>query len=375
MTINEILDVIVKRKINELNTKGYIPGGNNGPYYDNETPVRNTAHFITTLYYYYLRDQNPVYLDAINKCGDYLLSKEVRPFDKTVYCRQDKNKDLSNGVIGPAWVIEGLVSAFKASGERKYIDLAKKLFLMTPFDKEYKMWEIMDIDGKKKGFDLTFNHQLWFAAAGVQVLSVENDLEIRIRCKAFLNNIDEHIKSYSNGLIKHYINYGNFNENLKDKIYKLLKQKANQIRLYYKENGYHLFNIYAFALIKDHGFEIDYFNSKRFKKQVQYCFDKKLYKWLLRKSIRFDGNKMPHVKNNHFNIYGFSYNAPGFELPYIYKVFENIIGNKKDFVNLIVNKQIDLTYNEKDFTFNKNNEDSITLESRMYEYTRFLINK
>ena len=82
---------------------------------------------------------------------------------------------------------------------------------------------------------------------------------------------------------------------------------------------------------------------------------------------------MPNVKNNAVNIYGFPYNAPGFELPYIYKTFKYLVGDRKELVDDIIKKQMELTYcNEKE-GFYKNTEDSNTLEARIYEYVRALM--
>lgn len=51
-----------EKKINEFNKHGFIEGGHNGPYYDPETPVRNTAHASYLFLYYYPKtgEQNTI---------------------------------------------------------------------------------------------------------------------------------------------------------------------------------------------------------------------------------------------------------------------------------------------------------------------------
>ena len=69
-------------------------------------------------------------------------------------------------------------------------------------------------------------------------------------CFKYINSL---ITCYPNGLISHFIKlsnlYSKFNR-YKNGIKSLAKLVINKNKLYYKENGYHLFNMYAFALIK-----------------------------------------------------------------------------------------------------------------------------
>lgn len=376
MEMKSILDSIREKKINELDKYGYIKSGHNGPYYDTETPVRNTAHFATTFCYYYQLTKENKYFDAIKKCGDYLVSREARPMDTTFFCRSNKHKDLSNGIIGAAWAIEGLVSAYKIINDKRYIEVAKKVFLLFPFDERYNLWKVIDIDGNIRGFDTTFNHQLWFAAAGTIILSVIDDKKIRRRCDLFFNNISRIFSTYSSGLIKHSILTQETGMERVKNCLNQITQTYNKITfgksMQYKENGYHLFNLYAFALIKDHGYAIDLFKNTMFKKSLDYAFSNELYNWLERKNNKSDINIMPQIKNRTINIYGYSYNAPGFELPYITKVFQDNLIDKRTFVESVVQKQIDLTFDKDRISFCRNTEDENTLDSRIYELIRSL---
>lgn len=376
MEIDNIIDSIKEKKLNELNTYGHILSGHNGPYYDTDTPVRNTAHWATIFSYYYKKTQEKKYFNAVKTCGEYLVSKGARPMNASFFCRYNTVKDSANGTIGTAWAIEGLVSAYDIVKDKEYLEVAKEVFLLFPFDERYNLWKIIDVDGSIRGFDMTFNHQLWFATSGIILSTVLNDKEINRRCNRFFEDIENIFNVYKNGLVKHSIltRIG-----MADRIWSFLKRTRYCYRMIkthksmkYRENGYHLFNIYAFALIKDYGFELDLFKTEKFKKSLNYCFSEELYKWLEKKDIKHDINVMPKVINRKINIYGYSYNAPGFEMPYIYRVFSSRLGDKSEFVKKVVRKQVDLTFDKKSMSFCKNNDDEIILNARLYEYIRSL---
>lgn len=280
MSIENILEEHLKGKILELEVNGFILSGHNGPYYDFETPVRNTAHWLIIFSYYYEKTENKKYYEAVERCGNYLISKTARPMNSSFYCRFGGNKDFSNGVIGSAWAIEGLVSAYKITKKKKYIEVAEEVFLMHPFNDEDKLWKVINVDGSLRDYDLTFNHQLWFAASGTILLSAKDNLEIRRRCEVFFENLTKIYKVRKNGLIKHHIF---LSRNKIEKFKNILKVSRGiliKLRLkksiIYKENGYHLFNMYAFSLIKEHGYKLDLFESDSFEKSLNYCFGKKL---------------------------------------------------------------------------------------------------
>ena len=118
---NKKIDKIVASKLEELNQNGYLIGGHNGPYYDPETPVRNTAHWTCIFSHYYNETKDQKYYSAVKKCSEYLLSVKARPMNATFFCRTNKLKDFSNGTIGQAWAIEGIVEAYKTIKDERLI--------------------------------------------------------------------------------------------------------------------------------------------------------------------------------------------------------------------------------------------------------------
>jgi len=374
--INDIIPVIAEKHLLEINRQGSIAGGHNGPYYDIETSVRNTAHYAALFSYMYKITGDKKYYNGVKQCGDYLASNDSRPNNANFFCRQSTKKDMCNGTIGAAWAIEGLVESYKVVKDEKYINIAQEVFRLFPYDAAKNAWIIIDTDGAEKTIDITFNHQLWLAAAGIEILSVCQNTNIKESCDAFLYNIEKIFKTYSNGLIKHTMYTSS---DLKEKIINIARRGIYLLRMIrtgqsmkYKENGYHLFNIYAFAIIKDLGWEIPLFKTKKFKTALNYCFSDELYDWLEARSVHYDINRMTKVKNKEINIYGYPYNAPGFEIPYIYKVFKDNINASKDFVDNIIKKQMILTFDKDKMTFSKSCEDNIILDARIYEYVRSL---
>jgi hypothetical protein len=376
MDIQNILDNVSQRHLKILSEVGFIPGGHNGPYYDPETPVRNTAHWATIFAYQYKTTGEEKYLSAAKACGDYLLSNAMRPMNATFHCRTNVHKDLSNGTIGQAWAIEGLVAAYKATKQQEYLQLAKDVFLLHPFDERYKLWKVVNVDGSIRQFDMTFNHQLWFAASGALLLAEFPDKVIERQCKLFFDALPKTLRTYNSGLIKHaVINSVTLTDKLRNVIdwvnYKKQSLKSGK-NLQYKENGYHLFNLYAFAIIKQHFGELALFKLGNFKQALSYCFSEQLHDSLDKESRSLDLNDMPKVTTDKINIYGYSYNAPGFELPYIAAIFQQELAGQSELISKVIGKQIQYTYSQDDQIFCLQTEDSATLDSRIYEYVRFL---
>ena len=107
------------------------------------------------------------------------------------YCRKNPHKHLSNGVIGEAWAIEGLVKAYEIFKEDKYLNKAVEVFKNHPLDFDKGVWYTLNVDGSIRGINGTFNHQLWFTAAGFQILSVKDDSEIKETCDCFMKRVSK----------------------------------------------------------------------------------------------------------------------------------------------------------------------------------------
>ena len=186
----EIIDLLIHSAdvtISELDDKGYLLGGKNGPYNDPETPYRVCSHWIFIFNYLYEFTKEEKYLKAIKKIGNYLYDEYLDNENIVFKCRQKEGKDSVNGTIGNAWIIEGLIDLATILNDKKYYDIALKIFLSFPFDEHFGIWNRREYNGELLGYDGTFNHQLWLAAAGCQIIHYEDNKDIRKQIYTFLD--------------------------------------------------------------------------------------------------------------------------------------------------------------------------------------------
>jgi len=83
ITLYECLTKSAIKALSLQQKDGSMPAGHNGPYNDLETPVRNTGHWLMTFLKVYEITKEIRFLNAATKALCYLLSKQVRPRDKT----------------------------------------------------------------------------------------------------------------------------------------------------------------------------------------------------------------------------------------------------------------------------------------------------
>ncbi|MFU8692091.1 hypothetical protein ACNA6I_19920 [Rossellomorea sp. FS2] len=374
----KIIEEIAQPYYNQLKKNGFIRGGHNGPYVDYETPVRNTAHWLIIFSYLYRSTEKDEYLEAVTLAGDYLTSSTSRPMKNTFYARTNKKKDFSNGVIGQAWAIEALCEIFSLTNNKIYLDIALEVYHLHPFDEKLGLWKTVNVDGSIYDYDMTINHQLWFAASGAILYRYSNDENLKEKLDIFFNKLDLNLNLYRNGLIKHDVSStGKPKYQVQMTLRKLKYLKTNITKnklvasLRYKEIGYHTFNVYALALIYSNGFNHEFFNSEKFKSLLEYAFSNDISKELLKNNHHMDISNLPMKEVITVNRYGYPYNPYGFEIPFIYKVFKNKL-NREINVQSYIDKQMSLHYNTKTKSLDKNTEDAITLTSRIYELVRYL---
>lgn len=236
--------------------------------------------------------------------------------------------------------MEALLEAYELYNEIRLIDVAEEVFSLHPFDST-GVWKELNIDGTVRGVCETFNQQLWFAIIGSKILKHRKNEEIKLNVGAFLEGMSSHFGIYLNGIIKHTF------KSIKDP-YKMLIhiRRLNSSRGRKLALGYHSFNLYGFAMLKEMGYEIEFWKDIRFLRALN-AIETKRYKGQL--------------LNNEF---GFGYNVSGIEVAYVLKVF------RPDCVELQkcwVEKQLYLNYDFEKHLLCKNSLDPITLSARIYE--------
>ncbi len=333
---------------------GNMPQGHNGAYYDEETPVRNTSHWLITFLKAYSISQDKKLLYGAQKMAKYLSSSEARPMQATFWHRKNPHKDSCNGLIGQAWTIESLIISSQELERPELLDLAEKVFLLHPFDEQIGIWRRVGVDGSYLNYDMTFNHQLWFAAIG-GILAQYTSEEVRHRIMRFMHKMPDNFAVYSSGVIQHLLALNNFEwrkkleYSLNQPIFNLSKALHRNHQLAYKAIGYQSFNLYAFALLKQVYPEHHLWKNQKVKAAINYSMSKKYF---------------DDLENND---YGYPYNPTGFEMPFVIEIFQQ---NKQQEQTKWLSKQINLCYDFEQNLMSKNTQDLITLSARLYEATR-----
>ncbi|CUQ04841.1 MULTISPECIES: hypothetical protein [Bacillota] len=339
----------------------FAPAGMNGPYDNNDTELRNSAHWLIVFLYLKKQFNQNKYDIAITKLLTYLQDEANYGSNGAPLCRKDDNIDNVNGLIGPAWIAEAFIYVYKITGEKKYIKKAQDILCSTVFNPQEKMWEIVDTNGKNWGIDRTLNHQVWYAAIcmellhnGKGVLQGSERLEDEIR--QFLDRLPHMLRIYPNGVFMHIaLTISNIKYVLKYFIKALARFISGKIEnnskwdeFYQLEEGYLSFDVYGFAIIKQYAPELALFNSKKFVLATKLCQEKKFISKLIRRK----------------NKYSFPYNSPLYEYGFIRNVFKNASIDTIGFDELYNYQKAALGNQEK---YDKN-----TLNARCYEMVRFL---
>lgn len=320
----------------------FMNGGYNGPYFDIETPIRNTSHWLVSLSVLYAETGRQAFHDlAVDLC-DFLLKPGIYEKQSVLVHRQKSGKDWSNGVIGHAWAIEALVVAGQLLNKKEAFERAQQLANAFSFSSSAKAWIKTDPANCKKRVDYTLNHQIWYAAAISMLDDVSRDTEV----SAFLDTLNNGaMRIRKNGVLAHLLYTNTLKGWALRGRYKLSELK-NWCTVTHKETGYHLYNLYPLARLKCHFPEHSIFQSRVLKTALDTAFSKDFVNAL-------DDNK-----------YAYPYNAPAFDYPLI----ANVFGYNTEIVDKTWQRQFDKTYDAGSKSFSKNCPDPLTLNARIYEW-------
>lgn len=367
---DKVIRDIGRQLIEQYLEKGIISGVN-GPYNDKETIIRNLSHLIVITAMEILLFSRKELIDKLVDMGETLIN--MRQKNGSYILRINDKKDQSNGVIGHAWVMEAFLYLYKVLGDEKYINIAMQIYSLHEFDSNLGLWRRPKIENFDDSIDYTLNHQLWFAAISAKVLEYSQNKNMINDFKQFFMNLEKNITIDSNGLICHSIlikenSINTFKSYIKRYI-DLIRRTLNKPSYYYKEVGYHIFNVAAFARLFLVFSDNEFWESNKFKKIIEKTNSKSLYNDMQISDTMLDISLKNTIKNKSekkLNIYAFPYNVPGFEMCYINEVFKNRIDDNitKDYFL----KQFELTYDESNRKLEKNCFDKVTINYRVYEY-------
>ncbi len=243
---------------------GSLAPGRNGPYGDPETPVRSTGHWLVSFCAAWRWSGEERFRDAALAAARYLASEKARPGGATFRHRDRPGKDACNGLVGQAWSIEALVAAAEAFEAPHLSELAERVFLLHPFDPQVGLWRRVEVDGRELGWDVTFNHQLWFAAAGALLAPLASG-EVAQRVLGFLDRLPRSLGLHPSGLVRHVVAARPFTWREPRLALRLRRvRSAEGPEHAHKEAGYHAFNLYALALLRRHAPDHPCWRSRKF---------------------------------------------------------------------------------------------------------------
>lgn len=228
-----------------------MAAGTNGSYGDYDTPVRNTAHWLVSFCLASRLLGDAELRRAAERALSYLLACCAH-FPGSVIMRHAKGKDRSNGVLGPAHIVEALFYAWKVLDRSDARDAALTLIGRHPFDPQYRCWKRITPRGKATTIDDTFNHQLYYSAAiGLFAREVP---AARAEVEAFCAGLGYSFAVSPEGRIRHAIP---MQRGVKGWLQAALSSaRGGNKAMAAKEANYHSYNLYAFSLLAGSGVDI-----------------------------------------------------------------------------------------------------------------------
>lgn len=359
--MNEFYNRIIQEYAEKYCEAEWAEAGTNGPYFTEETAVRTTAHWTVTFSIMYKMTQETCYRDIVNRFSQSLKKTVEQSPNGAVVCIPTAKEPFSrtNGLIGLAWLIEGLVEAYEVLVDQTLLDAAERVFFSQEYDFRLHEWKMIEPDGKNLGVDKPFNHELWFCMAAAKLVHQRTNEEISRQIMDYMLHMESQFTVYRTGLLSHNgLKIGEWKWDLKAQLRRLYCAVTKEgitpkrrDRIEY-ERAYHLFSLYAFAWLYLFYPEADIFRSKKFARLKRYGLTEDNF-------VSFSQKIM----------YAYGYNSPAYELPFA----EYVFGTGKDeqcAENLLKQHRL---YNvaPDGNSYTENVPDSVTLDARIYEIMQY----
>ena len=274
----------------------------------------------------------------------------------TFLCRTNPDKDFCNGLVGQAWVIEALAAGSARLGEPSWLEIARDVFRLHPFDEELGLWRVVNTDGSYRGFDVTFNHQLWFAACGSAIPDLDDGV-IGGRVLRFLDRAaSAHLGRVSRGgRIRHHLAASGWAGRAANVLAALSRPRRSveaRRAAMTKEIGYHAFNLYAFAMLRNSLPAHPLWASGRLARAVAYVHTQEF------------------VGGLDQSEFAYGYNPTGFEVAYALEVLDHHGGSTAERRRWWVDRQLARTFDYEQWSMTLGTNDPPTLAARLYQATR-----
>jgi len=362
--VNDLILLNARAFLGKQNNDGSFPSGHNGPYFDEELPVRNTSHILILLLKAYAISGEDNFITSARRAAEYISDDARRPMGANFWARKNPLRDFSNGLIGPAWVIEALMYAAPHFGDLKLAELAEEVFLLHPFDEKEAVWQCVNVEGSHAPVDNTFNHQLWFAAVGAMI---EGSSQVAGQVDTFLDNLEGSLRVYENGLIIHLLQpHRRLKPKIKDSLRFILGRSCRDIVIN-KAIAYHSFNTHGFSLLYQQRKNHPFWSSEKFRKIISFM-ETDLYVNGLEHFLR---DHEPDGKTLPFSKYAYGYNPVGIEVAFTVQTFPKLFRTPvSELVPIWLERQFEKTLNQETGFMERNTDDEITLAARINELAR-----
>ena len=345
---------------------GSFPKGHDGPWYNDDTYIRTTAHWTMLTLKAYGLTGDKEFLKSSVRALNYLTGEHSRPYNYAFHCNNSIHGGTrSNGLIGQAWIIEPLITAGIQLEEDKYLSVAREVILLHPYNHKSCTWSAIEIDGADLGEYKTLNQQIWFGAMALKLGINTSDENILCMSRDFFNNLPKKINQFDGGIIDHTYTNDRF---LVKRWTRNLFRKANKNGEYSLQKtlsiSYMPFLLYGLAYI------IDTVPKDIISSTIKSSF--------LTKAVRYIENDFPYGFLENPGSYRWSYNPVGIEMAYILQVLSDLEGNYllqndsnyETRITKWLKKQFEGYYDFERYIMNRNTNDPEILSSRLYEAVR-----
>ena len=359
--MQEFYNQIIHKYAEKYTEAEHAEAGSNGPYHTEETAVRTTAHWTVTFSIMYRMTHEPRYLKIVKRFSQYLMQTVRQSSNGAVVCIPSAKEPFSrtNGLIGLAWLIEGLVEAYEVIDDPTLLDAAEKVYFSQEYDSSLHDWKMIEPDGKNLGIDKPFNHELWFCMAAAKLVQQRYNEEINYQIKDYMTHIEQQFTIYKTGLLSHNgIKTGEWKWDMKAYLRRLYcsvtqkgltRKRKGQIEY---ERAYHLYSLYAFALLYRIYPEADFFRCKKFARLKHFALAEEHFFAFPKK-----------------NQYAYGYNSPAYELPLVEYVFG--LGRDEQYEAELLDLHMQYNVTSNGCSYTKNVPDAVTLDARIYEIIQY----
>lgn len=347
-------------------SRALFPGGRNGPYFDLESPVRNSAHALCTMAVAHSLTGDDVFERHGQALARFLLDEHEFLMNGVAVHRQRSPKDWCNGVIGPAWLIEGLTIGGRLLDIPEAVERAKALSMAQPFDDRAALWRRYDPRKTAGGLDRTLNHQAYFAAAaaGAARAALGTD-EVPAAVTTFLDHLVEGgLRVESSGLIVHHVagrdETGRDLRGLKERTLRRARNSPTLLRvrnggrgrapdMRERDHGYHIYSLFTLANLRVAAPEHPLWNAG-----------------LLRRALALVVSD-DWLDTLDENLYAYPYNAPGLELALVARAFGDVEPRLAATAGEALTRQVARSLDPGSGLFIRSTLDRLTLSARIYE--------